>query len=390
LRKSASFWAVATTGAVLLGALFFAEAARAQGPPSPAAAPPAVTEKPAAPKAAQPAAFSQGSSAYRDVVDETGRTVRVPETAERIVSLAPNLTETLYALGLQDRLVGDTEYCDYPADAQKKPKVGGAINPSIELVAALHPDLVLVASINRYETVRALDDLNIPVYGTDPHSVEQIIASTTKLADVLGAGPSGAELGAALERRLADLQARLKELPLRRVLFVVWTDPLISVGKNTFIADALGKAGAISIVESTQDWPHLSLEEAVRLQPEYLVFTAEHDNGNAAALQALNSRPGWRSLEAVKNHRIAVISEAVDRPAPRIISAIEDLARQLHPEAFEKTPEAPAQLEKEKSEPPPGAAPSNTAPPKNAAPPGVGAPQTREECGSARSAACNR
>jgi iron complex transport system substrate-binding protein len=277
--------------------------------------------------------------AFREVKDDMGRSVRVPQTISRIVSLAPNLTETIYALGLQDHLVGDTDQCDYPLDAKKIPKVGGVINPSIEEVISLHPDLVLVAAVNRFETVRALDDLNIPVYETDPHTVEEIVASTTKLADVLGAPQNGVTLAAELQQRLTDLQTRLADQTARRVLFVVWTDPLISIGKSTFIADALKKAGALSIVESAQDWPHLSLEEVVRLQPEYLIFTSENDE-KAPDQSALALLPGWRSLEAVKNHKFATISDAIDRPAPRLVSAIEDLAHQLHAGAF--TPKTPA------------------------------------------------
>ena len=101
----------------------------------------------------------------REVTDETGRTVKLPLQVQRIVSLAPSLTETLYALGLQDKLVGDTVYCDYPPDAAKKHKVGGAINPNMEEIAALKPDIVLVVkSLNRLETVRALEQVGIPVY----------------------------------------------------------------------------------------------------------------------------------------------------------------------------------------------------------------------------------
>jgi iron complex transport system substrate-binding protein len=279
--------------------------------------------------------------AFREVKDEVGRSVRIPQTVGRIVSLAPSLTETIYALGLQDHLVGDTAQCDYPPEAKKISKVGGVTNPSIEEIAALHPDLVLVAAVNRFETVRALDDLNIPVYETDPHTIEEIIASTTKLADVLGAPQSGLSVAADLQQRLADLHSRLADQTARRVLFVVWTDPLISIGKNTFIADALNKAGAVSIVEATQDWPHLSLEEAVRLQPEFLIFTAENDE-KAPDPAILASLPGWRSLEAVKNHRFVVVSDAVDRPAPRIVSAIEEMAHQLHADAFAPTTPNPA------------------------------------------------
>jgi iron complex transport system substrate-binding protein len=301
-------------------------------------------------QAQTPAASPPASPVYKEFVDEAGRTVRVPQPVQRIVSLAPSLTETIYALGLQDRLVGDTDFCDYPPDAQKKTKVGGAINPSLEQIAALRPDLVLVTkSLNLIQTVNALDSLGISSYGTDPHTVKDIVSSTERLAGVLGVPEAGATLGADLERHLADLQQRLNGVPPRRVLFIVWSDPLISAGKNTFIADALRLAGATSIVDSSQDWPHMSLEEVVRLQPDFLVFAASHSDSGQNDFDMLAARPGWRGLDAVRNRHFAVISDAVNRPAPRIVSAIEDLARQLHPEAFSAQPSD----EKEKKIPSP-------------------------------------
>ena len=301
-------------------------------------------------RAQTPSASPPASPIYKEYVDEVGRTVHVPQPVQRIVSLAPSLTETIYALGLQDRLVGDTDYCDYPPDAQKKTKVGGAINPSLEQIVALRPDLVLVTkSLNRLETVNALDGLGIPSYATNPHTVQEILSSTERLADVLGVPDAGAALRADLERHVIDLQQRLSGLPPRRVLFIVWSDPLISVGKGTFIADAMRLAGAISIVDSAQDWPHMSLEEVVRLQPEYLVFAASHSDSGQNDFDVLAERPGWRGLDAVRNRHFAVISDAVNRTTPRIVSAIEDLARQLHPEAFSPHPED----EKEKKIPPP-------------------------------------
>jgi len=301
-------------------------------------------------RAQTPPASPSPTPVYKEVVDEVGRTVRIPQPVQRIVSLAPSLTETIYALGLQDRLVGDTDYCDYPPDAQKKNKVGGAINPSLEQVVALRPDVVLVTKgLNLIETVNALDNLGISSYGTDPHTVQEIISSTERLAEVLGVPEAGATLGADLERHLAELQQRLNGLPPRRVLFIVWSDPLISVGKGTFIADAMRLAGATSIVDSAQDWPHMSLEEVVRLQPEFLVFAASHSDSAQNDFDVLAERPGWRGLDAVRNRRFAVISDAVNRTAPRIVSAIEDLARQLHPEAFAAHPDD----EKEKKIPPP-------------------------------------
>jgi iron complex transport system substrate-binding protein len=282
----------------------------------------------------------QTPPAYRLVTDEIGRSIRVPQNIRRIVSLAPNLTETLYALGLQDRLVGDTDYCDFPPEAQLKTKVGGAINPSLEAIAALHPDLVLVTkNLNRLETVQALADIGIPSYATDPHTVDAIIASTERLADLLSAPETGTALGKDMERRIAAIRDRVAPLPLRSVLFVVWTEPLISIGKDTFIADALQHAGAVSVIDSSQDWPHINLEEVVRRQPEFLVFAESVDNAGHTT-DTLSGLPGWRMLDAVKHRRFAVISDAVNRPAPRIASAIEELARQLHPEAFANTPQS--------------------------------------------------
>ena len=271
----------------------------------------------------------------REVTDEAGRVVKLPVQVRRIVSLAPSLTETVYALGLQDKLVGDTEYCDYPPDAAKKHKVGGAINPNMEEIAALKPDVVLVVkSLNRLETVRALEQIGIPVYAADPHDVNEVLASIKKLSSVLGAEDQGAALDLKLRERLLAIHAKLEGTALKRVLFVVWTEPLQSIGRKTFIADVLTHAGATSVVDSQQDWPKYSIEEAVRLQPEYLVFASSHSESVKNDVDALALRPGWSALVAIKQRRVAIVSDAINRPGPRIVDAVEELARQLHPEVF--------------------------------------------------------
>jgi iron complex transport system substrate-binding protein len=296
-----------------------------------------------------------------EVVDGYGRTVRVPVNPVRVISLAPSLTETVYALGVEEHLVGDTDYCDYPPEAQKKPKVGGVINPNLEEIAALHPDLVLMSKEgNMLDTVRALESLGIPTYATDVHTIDQILVSVQKLADVLNVSTTGKTLTNDLENRLVALRAKLDNVTPKRVLFIVWPEPLMSVGKNTFVADALRRAGAASIVDSNQDWPQVSLEEIARLQPDYLVFAASHTGSVDNNFESLARVPGWQILNAVRDKRYVVVSEAIIRPAPRMISVIEDLAHQLHPEAF---------LEKPATEP--------QAPPQNATPPASTNPQPK-------------
>jgi iron complex transport system substrate-binding protein len=282
-----------------------------------------------------------GQSAKADtpriVTDEVGRRVAIPAEVRRIVTLAPNLTETVYALGLEDRLAGDTNYCDTPPAAKSKPHVGDPQNPSLEAIVALHPDLVLATTtINRVETADALAHLGIPVYTSDARTVRGMLDSIGRMADVMGATPQGAALVASLQSRLDALQMRLADRPLVHVLFVVWEDPLITIGQNTFIADALRFAGAESAVQSKQNWPHVSMEEIIRLQPDYIVLTPNHDgtDGAQSQLADLRARPVWKDLQAVEMGHVVVAGDEALRPAPGLVDAIEQLAHDLHPEVF--------------------------------------------------------
>src|SRR5258708_3550596 len=238
----------------------------------------------------QNAGSAPAKESFRTVQDETGRSVRVAVPVRRVVSLAPSLTESLYALGMEDLLVGDTNYCDYPPAAMQKHKVGGATNPSLEEIAALKPDLVLVTkSLNRLETVQQLDRLGIAAYATDPHTVDEIRSSVHRLAEVLGNPAAGEALDANLLQQEDLLRKKLQNSAAKRGLFVVWTDPVISIGKHTFISDAPAHAGATYVVEASRDWPQLSLEEMVRLQPAVLVFASRQ------------SEPVSQDLEAIPN-----------------------------------------------------------------------------------------
>jgi len=267
--------------------------------------------------------------------DEIGRPVDVRAEVRRIVSLAPNLTEIVFAMGEGDRLVGDTTFCDYPAEATQKTHVGGPINPSLEQIAALAPDLILATkAINRRETVDALAHLGLPVYVTDPHSVEDMVSSIEHIGRILHAETSAAPLAKELRARLSELDRVLAGVAPRRVFFVVWTMPLISVGRGTFIADALRRAGARSVVEAASDWPPVSLEQVVLLEPEFLVFASAHAAETRQEIEDLRAQPGWRDLDALRRGNAIVLSDAINRPAPRLVDAIAQLARALHPEVF--------------------------------------------------------
>jgi len=290
-----------------------------------------------------PARAAQASPAapgMREVTDETGRRVVIPVVVRRIVSIAPNLTETIYALGAQDHLVGDTDYCDYPPEARLKPHVGNAMNPSLEEIVALKPDLVLAAAntINRLPTVQALERIGVSVYATDPHTVQEVIASIERVADLIGVSEQGKALASRLKARLEALQQRLAGRARVRALFVVWDEPFISIGPRSFLADALRWAGAESVINSRQLWPQVSLEEVVRQQPDYLIFASGDRESGEHEFESLAARPAWRELRAVRERHLAIVSDAINRPAPRLVDAIEQLARDLRPEAFAEKP----------------------------------------------------
>ncbi|HKV47312.1 MAG TPA: cobalamin-binding protein [Candidatus Acidoferrales bacterium] len=281
-----------------------------------------------------PIAQTSSTRGERQVTDEVGRKMTVSTNVRRIVSLAPNLTEIIYALGAGDRLVGDTNLCDTPPAAKSKPHVGNPQDPSLEAIVGLHPDLILAsASINVPETADALLKVGVPVYTTYPHTVRQMLDSITEIGGLIGANSQAEALKMSLRARLDKLQAKVADQPPSHVLFLVSVSPPYSIGVNTFIADALRWAGAESVLVTDQNWPQPSFEEILRIQPDYIVVTADYP-GDTSQADDLRSSPQWKNLMAVKLGRIVTVSDKFDRPSPGLVDAIEQLAHAVHPDVF--------------------------------------------------------
>jgi len=272
------------------------------------------------------------SDATRAVVDETGRQVMVPEHPQRFVSLAPSITETLYALGQQDKLVADTDYCDYPAAATQKPHIGAVLNPSIERIVALKPDLVIgSAEANRRETADQLAHLGIPLYGVSDKSVDDVLKSIRDLGALLNSETRANALTSSLEDRVQAVEHRVAGLPRPRVLFVTWYQPLITIGAHNFVADVIRRAGGQSISDdSPGEWPRLSLEAVLARHPEVILLPQSHTY--TPSLDDLKRLPGWRDLAAVKSGRVYFISDTIVRPCPRLVDSLEEVAAILHPQ----------------------------------------------------------
>jgi len=266
-------------------------------------------------------------------VDMVGRRVELQKPARRIISLAPSLTEILFALGAGDSVVGVTDYADYPTEAGGKPTVGGGVDPDLEVIVALQPDLVLIAAdANRWETLIQLEQLQIPVFGVKPVGVEGVLASILKVGEAVGRQPQAEGLIARMRRRMAAVSQKVSVLARPRVLCVVWIDPLIVAGGETVIDDLINLAGGVNIVR-TAGFPRYSLEELVVDPPDVILLAL--DRGGLHHGEALRRLPVWREVRPVREGAVRVIDASLtSRPGPRIVDGVELLARLLHPQAF--------------------------------------------------------
>jgi iron complex transport system substrate-binding protein len=269
----------------------------------------------------------------REVVDEAGRRVTLPEKIERVVSLAPNLTEIIYAVGAGDRLVGDTTFCNYPPQAKDVAKVGDTLQPSIERILALHPQLVLVSTASQLEAFTTqLNEQHIAVYITDPRDLEGVFHSITNVGDLLGKSDVAAELCKQLRARTQAVESAVNGRQLVSVFFQLSGQPLYTAGKTSFVTNLIERAGGRSVTADINEaWPRLGDEAALASRPEAIIMLSGAMGATASAQVA----SALRNSPAVKDGRVYVIDgDLLTRPGPRLVDGLEQIARSLHPEAF--------------------------------------------------------
>ncbi|MEJ2684005.1 MAG: cobalamin-binding protein [Candidatus Sulfobium sp.] len=253
------------------------------------------------------------------------------KTPERIISLAPNMTEMLFALGLGDRVVGVTSFCDYPPEARKKPRVGGMSNPSLEAVVSLKPDIVVMTTDgNQKAFEERLRSLHLKTYVSRARRIRDLAKGIRDLGAALGVREKADRLAADYKARLERIEALKPAGPKKKVLFIVWPDPLIAAGPGTVIDDAIKIAGGINLAgRSIAEYPKYSLEAILRDPPDLIVIgpdMREQDSGSIRKLaRGLLSR--LRTLPVVKNHKVFYVSDDLYRLGPRTIRGIEELRR---------------------------------------------------------------
>lgn len=270
----------------------------------------------------------------RTFVDDAGRKLYVAKVPTRVVSLAPSITEMLFALGLDEQIVGVTEFCDFPAAAAGKPKIGYA-NPNLESLVALRPDMIVAPSeFHRANVLAKLDELKIPVFLLEATSLENIFSHIHQLGRIFDRSTTAHAMTQSMRQRMAEISGRAEHLPRTRVLYVINSQPLITVGPGSYIHQMIGLVGGINIASGASTaYPRLTIETVLKEDPEILIFPRGSVETVPRSEQEAWRR--WTTLTAVQQNRLREVSaNALNRPGPRVMEGLEELARVIHPEAF--------------------------------------------------------
>lgn len=273
----------------------------------------------------------------RSLLDQAGRRVEVPERPQRIVALAPSVTEIIFALGEEARLIGVTAHCDFPPEAARLPKVGSYVRLDLERIVGLRPDLcIAVKDGNPKAAVERLEALGVPVFALDPRSVATVIRAILDLGVVLAVEPRAEALTAKMHSRIRQVTGRIAEITHRpRVFFQIGDAPIVSVGTHTFAHELIGLAGGVNVAAGPAAYPRFSREQLLGLAPEIIVISSM-DRTAGSAEQTRQEWSRWRNVPAVRDGRIHLVdSDIFDRPSPRLVEGLDQLAGFIHPHIFE-------------------------------------------------------
>jgi len=273
----------------------------------------------------------------KTVTDQLGRHVTVPDNPQRVISLAPSITEIVFALDQGHRLQGVTTYSDFPSEAVKLPKVGSYIYLDLEKIVALKPDLcIAIKDGNPRVIAQRLESLKIPVYAVHPNNLETIMKTVLEIGALLNAKDQADKLVQNMDLRIqkvTSLVAKATDRP--RVFFQIGVSPIVSVGTHTFIHELIVIAGGTNLAAGPIPYPRFSREKVLALSPEIIIITSMARSAVFDKIKAEWEK--WPNMPAVRNHRIYVEdSNFFDRPTPRLVDGLELLLRLIHPELVEK------------------------------------------------------
>ncbi len=271
--------------------------------------------------------------------DQLGRQIRMPDDPQRIVALAPSITEIIFALGRQGRLKGITQYSNYPAEAAGLPKVGSYVRLDLERIVALNPDLcIAIKDGNPKGTIDRLQSLDIPVFAVNPRNLDTMMQTIQSIGGILNASAKAQTVVQDMQSRIQRVEALVSRIDHRpRVFIQIGISPIISAGTNTFIHELIVRAGGINVASGKKAYPHFSREQVLALAPDVLIITSM--SRSRAFEKAKTDWGRLTHMPAVRHKRIYTVdSDVFDRPSPRLVEALEILTRLLHPELFKEGP----------------------------------------------------
>jgi len=269
--------------------------------------------------------------------DDRGKLIVLKNPPHRIVSLAPATTEMLFAIGVGNKVVGVTSYCDYPPLTKNLPKVGGFINPSLENIVKLKPDLIIAMRGNPLSLLQRLEKMGYPVFAVNPKSISDILKGMEKLGELTGSREAK-RVVESLRMRLEGIKKEVERIPYERrpkVMIELWDNPLIVFGKNSIGDEVIELAGGRNIMEGKIAYPQISLETLIEKQPDVIILA--HMTKVQDPLKEVKRRANWDKLRAVREGNVySIDADIIDRPGPRLTQAVELLHKILYPHRTKK------------------------------------------------------
>lgn len=263
------------------------------------------------------------------VYDDLGRKIEFESPPQRIVSLAPSITEILFFLGLGDRVVGVTRYCNFPPEAQRKRVIGGVIDPNYEIIASLKPDLIIMTvEGNTREAFDKLSELGFKIFVTNPRNFDGILKTILDFGKICGVEARANYLVDSLKLELEKIKDVNTGKKKPKILVLISLNPLMSAGKNTFINEIIERAGGVNVAgKLKQNYPIFSREEILKVNPDMIILT----ESGIEKEELLKQFPEWRYINAVKENRIFKIEpDIILRPSPRVILATKVIAQMIN------------------------------------------------------------
>lgn len=275
---------------------------------------------------------------YLSIEDAFGNIVTLEKAPERIISMAPSNTEILYALGLGEKIVGVSAFCDYPEEALAVDKIGDFLATNLEKVIELEPDLIVNYGMLEDDAMKIYSDAGIPVISFMPESIDEVIVAIKQIAIATNSVELGNDLVENMENHRDEIVAKVQETDSVKVFYEIWHDPLMAAGEGSFVDGLIRLANGVNVASDAEgEYPNYDLEQLIENDPEFYL-TANMETGGFAenTVESISARPGYDNISAVKNGDVYLIDgNIISRPGPRIVEGLEIIARILHPEVFE-------------------------------------------------------